>query len=68
MTLTKSQKIETLYTYLKMKVEERDFHAVSDAANDLRVLEASPARSNEEIHQGLLAGEKISIDEFKNLP
>lgn len=29
----------TLVTYLKMKVEEADWHAVSDAANDLRVLE-----------------------------
>ena len=31
---------ETLIVYLKMKVEEADWHAVSDAANDLRVLEA----------------------------
>jgi len=31
---------EILISYLKMKVEEHDWHAVSDAANDLRVLEA----------------------------
>ena len=32
---------ETLIAYLKMKVEQADWHGVSDAANDLRVLEAS---------------------------
>lgn len=31
---------ETLIAYLKLKVEEADWHGVSDAANDLRVLEA----------------------------
>lgn len=29
-----------LIAYLKMKVDQADWHAVSDAANDLRVLEA----------------------------
>lgn len=29
-----------LVAYLKMKVDQRDWHGVSDAANDLRVLEA----------------------------
>lgn len=29
-----------LIAYLKMKVEQADWHGVSDAANDLRVLEA----------------------------
>lgn len=32
-------KIETLKRYLLLKVEEGDYHAVSDAANDIRVLE-----------------------------
>lgn len=31
---------QILINYLKMKTEEGDWHAVSDAANDLRVLEA----------------------------
>ncbi len=30
---------EILIQYLKMKVEERDWHAVADAAMDLRELE-----------------------------
>lgn len=30
-----------LVTYLQVKVEAQDWHGVSDAANDLRVLEAS---------------------------
>lgn len=29
-----------LLAYLKMKVEERDWHGVADAANDLREMEA----------------------------
>ena len=36
---------ETLIAYLKVKTEEGDWHAVSDAANDLRVLEAREAHS-----------------------
>jgi hypothetical protein len=35
----KDHKIKTLEDYLFMKAKERDWHAVSDAANDLRVLE-----------------------------
>ena len=36
--------------YLLMKVEQADWHGVSDAANDLRELEAKfPALKNEEI-------------------
>lgn len=31
---------ETLIKYLRVKVEQADWHGVSDAANDLRVLEA----------------------------
>jgi len=38
--MTKAEKIETLITYLKVKLEERDWHAISDCANDIRVLEA----------------------------
>lgn len=32
---------KALIEYLKVKVAAEDWHAVSDAANDLRVLEAS---------------------------
>lgn len=35
---------DTLIAYLKAKTEEGDWHAVSDAANDLRVLEAKAGR------------------------
>ncbi len=31
---------EVLIAYLRMKVDQEDWHAVSDAANDLRVLDA----------------------------
>lgn len=34
---------ERLVAYLELKVLERDWHGVSDAANDLRVLEAQIA-------------------------
>lgn len=33
--------IETMTQYLRLKVAERDWHAVSDAANDLREIEAA---------------------------
>jgi hypothetical protein len=40
---------QVLIDYLLMKVDQADWHGVSDAANDLRVLEAQklqvPARS-----------------------
>ncbi len=32
---------DRLIEYLKMKVEQADWHGVSDAANDIRVLEAA---------------------------
>lgn len=38
-TIDAENKIETLIDYMKSKIEERDFHAVSDAANDVRELE-----------------------------
>jgi hypothetical protein len=36
---------EALITYLLIKVTESDWHGVSDAANDLRVLEAQHPES-----------------------
>lgn len=33
-------KKKILHAYILLKLEEGDYHAVSDAANDLRVLEA----------------------------
>ena len=38
--MTPQERYEALVTYLLAKVEEKDWHAVSDAANDLRVMEA----------------------------
>lgn len=38
--MTYSQHRAALIEYLKAKVELEDWHGVSDAANDLRVLEA----------------------------
>ncbi len=41
--MTKAQiesQIYILIAYLESKLEARDWHAISDAANDLRVLEA----------------------------
>lgn len=38
--MTHEERHLALVAYLKMKVEEADWHGVSDAANDLRVLEA----------------------------
>lgn len=35
---------QRLVDYLEVKVRERDWHGVSDAANDLRVLEAEHPR------------------------
>lgn len=42
------QQRQALIEYLKVKVEQCDWHGVSDAANDLRVLEASYAVSRVE--------------------
>jgi hypothetical protein len=41
------QQRETLIAYLKLKTEQGDWHGVSDAANDLRVLEAEHAARQE---------------------
>lgn len=38
--MTPEEEREALIRYLKVKTESADWHAVSDAANDLRVLEA----------------------------
>lgn len=38
--MTPQERHRSLIEYLKAKVHERDWHGVSDAANDLRVIEA----------------------------
>jgi predicted cupin superfamily sugar epimerase len=38
------RKRDTLIKYLREKTDESDWHGVSDAANDLRVLEAEHAK------------------------
>ena len=37
---------QTLIEYLQLKTSESDWHAVSDAANDLRVMESSHAATS----------------------
>lgn len=39
-------KKQVLIDYLKLKVEEQDWHGVSDAANDIRVLEVHESQLN----------------------
>lgn len=41
--MTYAEQRAALITYLRHKVEISDWHGVSDAANDLRVLEAAQA-------------------------
>jgi outer membrane protein assembly factor BamD (BamD/ComL family) len=36
--MTAKERYEILVAYCKMKIESRDWHAVSDAANDIREL------------------------------
>lgn len=38
--LSPDERYKRLIGYLQAKIEERDWHGVSDVANDLRVLEA----------------------------
>jgi phosphoserine phosphatase len=45
MTLHEKQKAKYI-SYMMMNIELEDWHAVSDAANDLRVLEARYERDN----------------------
>lgn len=40
-TFNFEHKKRTLIAYMQTKIEEGDWHAVSDAANDLRVLDAA---------------------------
>jgi hypothetical protein len=35
----KKNQIDVMIDYLKLKLDQRDWHGVSDAANDLRVME-----------------------------
>lgn len=44
---------QILIDYLKSKVELADWHAVSDAANDLRVMESVPAAKYSCVNCGL---------------
>lgn len=45
--MTPHERWLTLVQYLNVKIEECDWHGVSDAANDLRVLEAQhPSLTN----------------------
>lgn len=41
--MTIQQKKKILHDYILLKLEENDLHGISDAANDLRVIEAYQA-------------------------
>lgn len=60
---------EVLIAYLKMKVEQADWHGVSDAANDLRVLEAQQGSSHPQIthvtHLRPFACEELGIHQHQ---
>lgn len=44
------QRRQILHDYILIKLDEGDYHAVSDAANDIRVLEARNLYSHPEGH------------------
>ena len=46
--MTYDEQRETLIRYLKHKTEIADWHGVSDAANNLRVLEAQEQGANQQ--------------------
>lgn len=63
-----------LIEYLKLKVEQADWHGVSDAANDLRVLEAAHYNEVVDRNNGShikawyeLTGEDLSLDPNTNI-
>lgn len=39
--MTTQQRIDSLVSYMQMKIIDKDWHAVSDAANDIRELEVA---------------------------
>jgi len=38
--ITPQTDIEVMIAYMQLKIRQRDWHGVSDAANDIRVMEA----------------------------
>lgn len=48
--MTYDEHHQALVSYLLVKVEQRDWHGVSDAANDLRVLEAQQQPTQRQEH------------------
>lgn len=47
--MTLRERYEALQRYLLAKVDEKDWHGVSDAANDLRELEAKHPELKDEV-------------------
>jgi hypothetical protein len=37
--------IEVMIAYLQLKIRQRDWHGVADAANDIRVMEAEEKKA-----------------------
>lgn len=68
--MTIEMQISTLKTYLLAKFEVADWHGVSDAANDLRVLEAQLIAKRAEsppyfVESGIVIGrEKINGEDY----
>ena len=56
-------KKELLIEYIKVKLAEGDYHAVSDAANDLRVLEAREDQPKWIVEAGIEVCHKIINNE-----
>lgn len=46
--MTPEEKRKLLHSYIIMKLEEKDYHAVCDAAMDLRELEVRMKKENED--------------------
>lgn len=58
--MTYEEHRRALIEYLKVKVELADWHGVSDAANDLRVMEAAPPPVQSREDRNLAAFSRIA--------
>lgn len=56
-----SEKMKTLHDYIIFKLDEGDYHAVSDAANDLRVLECARNFVSPKISQPMQEFSDVSL-------
>lgn len=61
-------KRRSLIEYMKVKLDEGDWHGVSDAANDLRVLEAQQPRFKVELDCEYKANDLTQPDAVRIVP